>query len=295
MNQEQKKQQSPEDEKTRRIATRVIAVAFLLSFAGDAGFLYVCWYRAESIMLLGITAGTAFLGIFVGLVVWAHKLMPHEVVHGPRETFSATDAERERFLEDFVAGKEQIGRRRFLGRIVMVALGGLSLGIIALMRSLIETPISELKQVIWKRGDRLVTIEGHPVSADMLTPGGTIPVYPQGRVGDMAAETVLIRVEEHLINLPKERSTWTPKGYLAYSRVCTHAGCTVALYERTKHLLLCPCHQSTFTILDGAQPISGPAARPLPQVPLYVDSDGNLRARGHFTAHPGPGFWRLYT
>ena len=82
-------------------------------------------------------------------------------------------------------------------------------------------------------------------------------------------------------------------GYLAYSRVCTHAGCPVGLYQKQSHLLLCPCHQSSFDVLNGAEPTGGPAARPLPQLPLYADADGTLRAGGAFTAPPGPGFWGM--
>ena len=88
-----------------------------------------------------------------------------------------------------------------------------------------------------------------------------VTVFPEGSIGDEKAQTVLIRVKEQLLRLPEDRADWAPMGYLAYSRVCTHAGCPVGLYEAESHLLLCPCHQSTFNVLEAAQPTGGPAAR----------------------------------
>ena len=61
---------------------------------------------------------------------------------------------------------------------------------------------------------------------------------------------------------------WTVDDIVAYSKICTHVGCPVALYEQTTHHILCPCHQSTFDAPRGATVIFGPAARPLPQLPI---------------------------
>ena len=138
-----------------------------------------------------------------------------------------------------------------------------------------------------------MTEHGTPINVSALQPGNTLLVYPEGSIGDEKAQTVLIRVDERFLQMPKERADWAPMGYLAYSRVCTHAGCPVGLYQKQTHLLLCPCHQSTFDVLKGAEPTGGPAARPLPQVPLYVDADGTLRAAGGFSTPPGPGFWGM--
>ena len=59
----------------------------------------------------------------------------------------------------------------------------------------------------------------------------------------------------------------------------------------TTHHLLCPCHQSTFDLADNAKVIFGPAARPLPQLPLAVDAEGYLVAQSDFTEPVGPSFW----
>ncbi len=135
---------------------------------------------------------------------------------------------------------------------------------------------------------------GRLISINTLDPGGTVVAFPENDVGNERAQTVLVRVDERLLSqVPQRRAGWSPMGYFAYSRVCTHAGCPVGLFEATTGLLMCPCHQSTFDVLRGAQPTSGPAARPLPQLPLYVDNDGTLRAADGFTTPPGPGFWGM--
>ena len=65
----------------------------------------------------------------------------------------------------------------------------------------------------------------------------------------------------------------------------------MGLYRATTRSLLCPCHQSQFDVLDGAKPFFGPAARPLPQLPLGVDDQGVLVAQGDFYEPVGPAFW----
>jgi ubiquinol-cytochrome c reductase iron-sulfur subunit len=123
--------------------------------------------------------------------------------------------------------------------------------------------------------------------------GSVITVFPQGREGSADSQAVLIRVEDGALQLPPDRLAGAPGGLVAYSKVCTHAGCPVGLYETQTHRLLCPCHQSTFDVLRGAQPVFGPAARPLPQLPIEIGPDGLLRATGDFTEPVGPGFWEL--
>ena len=104
-----------------------------------------------------------------------------------------------------------------------------------------------------------MTTEGRLVTTETLRPGSTVSVFPENRVGQVNAQAVLVRVDEQLLRLPKAKAVWAPQGYLAYSRVCTHAGCSVGLYEAETCLLECPCHQSTFDVLSAAQPTGGPA------------------------------------
>jgi ubiquinol-cytochrome c reductase iron-sulfur subunit len=117
-------------------------------------------------------------------------------------------------------------------------------------------------------------------------------VFPEDDIGGADSQTILIRPA--LTALPATRpgrDNWGPAGYLAYSKVCTHAGCPVGLYQEETQQLLCPCHQSLFDVLDGAEPVFGPAPRPLPQLPLYVDQHGVLRAQADYDEPIGPGFW----
>lgn len=67
--------------------------------------------------------------------------------------------------------------------------------------------------------------------------------------------------------------------FVAYSAVCTHAGCTVA-YDSARGELVCPCHGSIYDPRHGAQVVAGPAPRPLPVVPVRVDARGNAYAAG---------------
>jgi ubiquinol-cytochrome c reductase iron-sulfur subunit len=101
-----------------------------------------------------------------------------------------------------------------------------------------------------------------------------------------------MRVEPGLIVPLPGRETWTPDGYVVYSKICTHAGCPVGLYQRETQQLLCPCHQSSFDVLHHAKPVFGPAAAPLPQLPIELGADGFLRATGDFSEPVGPSFWR---
>jgi ubiquinol-cytochrome c reductase iron-sulfur subunit len=114
-------------------------------------------------------------------------------------------------------------------------------------------------------------------------------VFPEGhvRAGDVPAFAVRLDPARFAVAPPGGHVD----GLVAYSLLCTHAGCPVALYEQGAGRVLCPCHQSAFDLLTAARPIAGPAARRLPGLPLMVDGAGYLRATGDFTAPPGPGYW----
>jgi quinol---cytochrome c reductase iron-sulfur subunit len=147
----------------------------------------------------------------------------------------------------------------------------------------------------WRRGSRLVDSSNRPVRADTLQVGGIMTVFPEGWAGtdqgQAVDQTVLIRVSlDDYTTLPG-RETWGPNGYIAYSKVCTHLGCPVGLYEQQLQLLVCPCHQSMFNVLNGAVPQFGPAPRPLPQLPLFIDSSGYLRSQEGYDQPVGPGYW----
>jgi ubiquinol-cytochrome c reductase iron-sulfur subunit len=121
-----------------------------------------------------------------------------------------------------------------------------------------------------------------------------ITVIPEGYQDDYdalaKAATIIIKFRPGELQPPTVMN-WTVDGIVAYSKICTHVGCPVALYEQTTHHILCPCHQSTFDAPRGAQVIFGPAARPLPQLPITTNAAGFLVAQSDYTEPVGPSFW----
>jgi ubiquinol-cytochrome c reductase iron-sulfur subunit len=136
-----------------------------------------------------------------------------------------------------------------------------------------------------------VTEDGTPVQASEVPIEGLVTVFPQGFTDSASGQAILIRLPEGVLQPLPGREDWSPHGYIVYSKVCTHAGCPVGLYEAKSHQVLCPCHQSTFDVIRGAKPIFGPAAAALPQLPIEIDADGFLVATGDFPVPVGPVFW----
>lgn len=283
----------PEAEERENLGIILVLFAFLASIGGGIGFIYVYWFHPGSNRLLGGTLAISLVGLGIALVLWAHWLMIQREAVEPREELTSSAGERNAAVDEFYTGEHQIRRRRVLIGMSTAVVGIFVAALVSLLRSFATPPGPALFPTVWKRGQRLMTEKGQAVSVDALKLGDTITVFPEDSIGSINAQTVLIRVPEQFLRLPKGRSAWTPMGYVAYSRVCTHAGCPVGEYEPRSNLLLCPCHQSTFDVLNAAQPTSGPAARPLPQLPLYAGPDGILRAAGDFTQPPGPGFWGM--
>jgi ubiquinol-cytochrome c reductase iron-sulfur subunit len=270
----------------------LVLFAFVVGIAAGICFVIVYWTGGSNRLLGGMLA-LSLAGFGFALVLWSHWLMLHKEATEPREPLPSPAVEREEAREDFCAGIRDVRRRRVLQWMSAAGLGVFGAMFVSVLRSFGSNPGMSLFNTVWKRGQRLVTVDGRPISVNSLQPGMFVTVFPEDSIGSEKAQTVLIRVNENLLQLPKDRANWAPSGYVGYSRVCTHAGCSVGMFEPKANLLLCPCHQSTFDVLRGATPTGGPAARPLPQLPLYADKDGTLRAGGGFTEPPGPGFWGM--
>ena len=105
------------------------------------------------------------------------------------------------------------------------------------------------------------------------------------------AAVIVVRMRPQDITPLPERADWGIGGILCYSKICTHVGCPISLWEQQTHSVLCPCHQSTFDLADNAKVIFGPANRPLPQLPLALDSEGYIIAASDFTEPVGPSYW----
>ena len=88
-----------------------------------------------------------------------------------------------------------------------------------------------------------------------------------------------------------QAKNWGIDGILCFSKICTHVGCPISLWEQQTHSVLCPCHQSTFDLADNGKVIFGPAARALPQLPIELDDEGYIVAQSDFTEPVGPSYW----
>jgi ubiquinol-cytochrome c reductase iron-sulfur subunit len=159
------------------------------------------------------------------------------------------------------------------------------------LRSLGPSPGRSLLRTSWQRDSIVVDEDGFPVTVDSLEVGGVLTVFPEHHTDAEDSQAVMVRVEPDQLRLPPDRSAWAPEGLVCYSKICTHAGCPVGLYVAALRQLQCPCHQSAFDVTNGAEVVFGPASRPLPQLPLYVDENGLVRARSDFPEPVGPGYW----
>jgi ubiquinol-cytochrome c reductase iron-sulfur subunit len=273
------------------------ALWLLLSLAGSVTFA-TSFVRGGQTQIEGIGLAAALFGIAGALIAWSRDLLPHEQTSDPQHPLGTLERERGDAVSLIESGATEIvGRRTWLMRLGWSALGFLGIAALFPIRSLGPSPENQIGRTGWKAGTRLVREDGSPVTADTIQTGSVVTAFPEGQVGpdhltNMANDVVmLVRVPEDQLRMPGERRDWTPQGFVAYSKVCTHAGCPVALYREGPQQLMCPCHQSTFDVLDGGTVLFGPAARALPQLPIRVDSDGTLRAGGTMSDFVGPDAW----
>ncbi len=270
---------------------RAVGVSFALSFLATIGLGVVYWQGGQT-QIEGALLFVALGGIGFGIVAWGKYLVPQGPYVQEREELQSTESEREAFVESFERGNKLIQRRSFLAKLLGASVA--AFGVITLfpfIRSLGPQPKKMLYVTNWKKGSALVKSDGTKVHSTDLEVGGVLTVFPEGHAGGAISQSILIRPSFEDIVTKPGRDTWGPQGYLAYSKVCTHAGCPVGLYQELTQQLLCPCHQSLFDVMTGANPVFGPAPRPLPQLPLEIDSQGYLRAQAGFDEPIGPGFW----
>ncbi len=250
--------------------------------------------------VLGIGLAVALLGIGLGAVHWAKTLMPDEERVEYRHLQRGSDQDRADAVAILQTGADESGvaRRPLLRNTLIGALALFPLPGIVFLRDTGPLPKNQLSTTFWKAGDKLSRDQpgGTPIKASDLTVGSVVHVMPEGiedtehPLDERAkAAVLLIRLEPEL--LAKESVPGSYQGIVAYSKICSHMGCPVALYEQQTHHLLCPCHQSTFDLTQNCKVIFGPAKRALPQLPITVDSDGYLIAKAPFAEAVGPSFW----
>ena len=262
-----------------------IRVAFFLATLAALAFA-VCYAVDAGEQALGVTIALAFGALAYGLAAWARLLLPAGGYTQSREPSLGLPRQQLLLFQEATEEPSPVNRRSMLG---LLGLAATSIGVALLfpLRSLYPpgqpSPETELRRTPWRLGPRLVTTDGKPGRPSMVTAEAALTVLPEGNADAGDAPAFIVRVPE---------GTAGPEGAIhAYSLLCTHAGCPVGLYESKSARVLCPCHQSVFDLRDGAKPIAGPAARPLPALPVTVDAEGFLRATGDFTSPPGPGFW----
>lgn len=248
--------------------------------------------------LLGICLGMAFLFIAAALTVVARRLVVTEELEGD---YPHDHPKQQKEVAEIVhESGTRFTRKRLLLGASAAAGGALTLGALAPIASLgplwYTTP---LDQTPWRRGKRLVDVNGRVYSAADIEQGSFYTAFPEGADTEtLGASVVVVRLNPGGIQMPPERAAWVPDGIVAYSKICTHAGCAIALYRKPTFpvlephaALVCPCHYSTFDPARAGAVIYGPAGRPLPQLPLLIDGTGDLRAGGNFSGPVGPSWW----
>jgi ubiquinol-cytochrome c reductase iron-sulfur subunit len=234
----------------------------------------------------------AFLGLGVGLILWARDLLPGNEVTASRGHHNVSaEQDRRAVTESLMRGVEPMARRPFLFKMLGAVGAVFGLAILFPFASLGPRPGRDLYYTLWRKGSRVATVDGVPVRPADIAPNGILTVFPDGQTDDALSPTLLLNVADAPFEIPPERVGWNVGSLVAFSKICTHAGCPVGLYNVQNHQLICPCHQSTFDVLEDCKPVFGPAPRSLPQLPLTVDTDGYLVSQSDYTQPVGPGFW----
>lgn len=278
-------------------AEALAAACFFVATLAAIGLGIVYWQGGQT-QLEGILLAVATGGIGVGIVVWAKRFMPDEEVTEEREPLASSEEDIAAFRAAFEHGEQSVVGRRLLVGSIGTALAALGAALLFPIRSLGPRPGRGLKETPYRRargregGVRIVRKDGSPIRPDDLAVDGVLTVFPEDHTDAADSPTLIIRTRaDQELKLAEGRDEWVVDGIIAYSKLCTHVGCPVGLYQAGEGKLLCPCHQSTFNVLEGAKPIFGPAARALPQLPLGVDEAGYLIATDDFSDPVGPGFW----
>ena len=305
---------------------RAIAMLFLLAGAMALAFLvvYIVWdwefglgHTASDYFtpLLGLTLGIALLCVGFAILAWAKKLLPHEISIQDRHEAMSTDEDRQITGQTMVYMVDELAVQRRPLLKGAVALGLLPLGAVAaapLIGGLIQDPHKGEEPMMYRTGFnpvenggklvRLTREDGTPIRPEDVSAGGQMTVFPgiEGGATNRHADspTLLIHLRATDAQATRDNSAGDEVNagamwgnYVAYSKICTHAGCPASLYEQQTNRLLCPCHQSQFLITDNARPIFGPASRRLPQLPITVDEEGFFVASSDYPEAVGPDFW----
>lgn len=275
-------------------AYRAAVASFVVAIAG--GLVAAVGYATDHTeKMLGLGLAAAAAGIGIGLVSWARYLDLSEHVVQEREVLAVTPEQHREIDEEADLTRQTLGRRPLLVWLSGISFASLLAGFVGPIGSLGPKPRGERARTSWRPGSRLVTPDGQPIDGKAGPNDQLVTVFPLGHVGVDDSQVVLVRVDPDL--LAPETASKSVNGWVAYSKICTHAGCSVGLFgvdNRPPDVirqLVCPCHQSAFDPLDGARPVGGPAPRSLPQLPLGLDDQGFLVSTADFDRPVGPIAW----
>jgi ubiquinol-cytochrome c reductase iron-sulfur subunit len=305
------------DEKAAKRSERIVAALFTLSMLATIGFIaafvilpvdkivyiFPLGHISALNFALGMTLGVALFAIGAGAVHWARTLMSDVEVAAERHPIEASPEVREQVFADFKDGVTEsgigFGRRKLMRNTLLGALTLVPLSGVVLLRELGPMPGTKLRHTLWSKGKLLVNMNTHePLRPSDIAVGSLTFAMPEGlhehdhdfQKEIAKAALMLVRLEPEDIK-DKRELEWSHEGIVAYSKICTHVGCPISLYEQQTHHVLCPCHQSTFDLADGARVIFGPAGHALPQLRIGVNDEGYLEALDDFEEPVGPAFW----
>jgi ubiquinol-cytochrome c reductase iron-sulfur subunit len=303
------------DERAAKHSERTVALLFVVSMLATVGFIasYVSFPVDEIVYIfpighvsslnfaLGLTLGLALFCIGAAAVHWARTLMSDVETAAERHPISASPEVKAQVLADFKQGAKEsaLGRRKLIRTTMFGALALFPLSGVMLLRDLGPLPGTKLRETLWEKGKLLVnTNTNEPLRPEDVVVGSLTFAKPEGleetdhEFQNEIAKAALMIVRLQPADIKDKRElAWSHEGIVAYSKICTHVGCPISLYEQQTHHVLCPCHQSTFDLSDGARVIFGPAGHALPQLRIGVNSEGYLEALSGFEEPVGPSFW----
>jgi ubiquinol-cytochrome c reductase iron-sulfur subunit len=286
----------------REPRAELLALAFLL-FGVVCAAAFIAVYALDRLprhtQFLGLSLGIALLAIAAALVVTGKRLVVTEELEHDYPPTEHPD-EQDEIVRTVAESGSRLSRAR-LFKVGLGAAGGtLGLALLAPLASL--GPVLDLRpfyRTPWSRGRRLVDEDGRPYRAADIERETFYSAFPEGADREeLGSPLVVVRLPQRELDLPAAQAGYAAAGIVAFSKICTHAGCAISLYrvplfpaDAPKPALVCPCHYSTFDPATGGTVIFGPAGRKLPMLPLRIDGGGYLRAAGNFDGPVGPSWW----
>jgi ubiquinol-cytochrome c reductase iron-sulfur subunit len=283
-----------------RRAEAVVAILLLAAAVCGLGFTVIYVAAEGNTQLLGLALGFSFMLLAAACIVAGKMVVPQETSVEERDKL-LDEQETEEVVEMVESGGEGISRRGLLTAAGCVAGAGVVTALATPVASLGPT-LNGIHSTQWRRGMRLVDDQGNPYTPDDIEIGSFYTALPEhGEPEHLDAGLLVVKLPPRFLHLPGPRRAWAPQGVVAYSKICTHAGCAISLYRYPTYqptsngpAFTCPCHYSTFLPGEGGRVVFGPAGRALPQLPLMIDAQGYLAAASDFHEGLGPSWWNIH-